>query len=53
MDCPRKGGLSQSALCRFPRRRRSALRYKPPVEFETELRPVAPTLNQDEALSLN
>ena len=31
----------------------SALGYKPPVEFEDELRPVAPTLNQDEALSLN
>ncbi|MGD1016621.1 MAG: hypothetical protein ABR863_09325 [Roseiarcus sp.] len=31
----------------------SALGYKPPVEFEAELRPVAPTLNQDEALSLN
>ena len=31
----------------------SALGYKPPVEFEAELRPVTPTLNQDEALSLN
>jgi putative transposase len=31
----------------------SALGYKPPVEFEAELRPVAPTLNQDEALSPN
>jgi putative transposase len=31
----------------------SALGYKPPVEFEAELRPVAPTLNQDEAQSLN
>src|SRR5580693_9830865 len=31
----------------------SALGYKPPVEFEAELRPVAPTSNQDEALSLN
>jgi len=31
----------------------SVLGYKPPVEFEAELRPVAPTLNQDEALSLN
>ena len=31
----------------------SALGYKPPVEFEAGLRPVAPTLNQDEALSLN
>ena len=31
----------------------SALGYKPPVEFEAELRPVAPTLNQDEALSRN
>ncbi len=30
-----------------------ALGYKPPVEFEAELRPVTPTLNQDEALSLN
>ncbi len=32
---------------------RSALGYKPAVEFEAELRPVAPTLNQDEALSVN
>jgi putative transposase len=31
----------------------SALGYKPPVEFEAGLRPVAPTPNQDEALSLN
>ncbi len=31
----------------------SALGYKPPVEFEAELRSVTPTLNQDEALSLN
>jgi len=31
----------------------SALGYKPPVEFEAELRPVTPTPNQDEALSLN
>ena len=31
----------------------SALGYKPPAEFEAELRPVTPTLNQDEALSLN
>ena len=31
----------------------SALDYKPPVEFEAELRSVAPTLNQDEATSLN
>jgi len=31
----------------------SALGYKPPVEFEAELRPVTPALNQDEALSLN
>ena len=31
----------------------SALGYKPPVEFEAELRPVAPTSNHDEALSLN
>ena len=31
----------------------SALGYKPPVEFEAELRPAAPTLNQDEVLSLN
>jgi len=31
----------------------SALGYKPPVEFEAELRPVAPTPNQDEAQSLN
>ena len=31
----------------------SALGYKPPAEFEAEQRPVAPTLNQDEALSLN
>ena len=30
-----------------------ALGYKPPVEFEAELRSVAPTLNKDEALSLN
>jgi transposase InsO family protein len=31
----------------------SALGYKPPVEFEAELRPVTPMLNQDKALSLN
>ena len=31
----------------------SALGYKPPVEFEAGLRPVAPMLNQDEALSPN
>jgi transposase InsO family protein len=31
----------------------SALGYKPPVEFEAGLRPVAPTRNQGEALSLN
>jgi putative transposase len=31
----------------------SALGYKPPVEFEAELRPVTPALDQDEALSLN
>ena len=31
----------------------SALDYKPPVEFEAELRSVAPTLNQDQATSLN
>ncbi len=31
----------------------SALDYKPPVEFEAELRSVAPNLNQDEATSLN
>jgi len=31
----------------------SALGHKPPVEFEAGLRPVAPTLRQDEALSLN
>jgi putative transposase len=31
----------------------SALGYKPPAEFEAQLRPVAPTLDQDEALSLN
>ena len=31
--------------------RRSA--YKPPVEFEAELRRASPTANQDEALSLN
>ena len=31
----------------------SALGYKPPVEFEAEMRPVTSTLNQDEALSLN
>jgi transposase InsO family protein len=30
----------------------SALGYKPPVEFEAGLRPVAPMLNQDEAPSL-
>jgi putative transposase len=35
------------------KRLHSALGYKPPVEFEDELRPVAPTLNQGEALSLN
>jgi putative transposase len=31
----------------------SALGYKPPVEFEAGLRPVTPTLTQDEASSLN
>ena len=31
----------------------SALDYKPPVEFEAELRSVAPTPNQDQATSLN
>jgi hypothetical protein len=29
------------------------LGYKPPVAFEAQLRSVTPTLNQDEALSLN
>jgi putative transposase len=29
-----------------------SLGYKPPVEFEAELRPAAPTANRDEALSL-
>jgi hypothetical protein len=28
-------------------------RLQPPVEFEAQLRPVAPTPNQDEAQSLN
>jgi hypothetical protein len=36
-----------------PCRAEAALGYKPPVEFEAERRPVAPTLNQDEALSRN
>ena len=31
----------------------SALGYKPPVEFEADLRRVTPTLNQEKALSLN
>jgi putative transposase len=31
----------------------SALGYKPPAEFEAELRPVISTTNQDEALSPN
>ena len=35
------------------RRLHSALGYKPPAEFEAELRSAAPTANQDEALSLN
>jgi hypothetical protein len=33
--------------------RHSALGYKAPVEFEAELRPVAPMPNQDEVQSLN
>jgi len=35
------------------KRLHSALGYKPPAEFEAELRSAAPTANQDEALSLN
>jgi len=31
----------------------SALGYKPPVEFEAELRPAIQPLTKDEALSLN
>jgi hypothetical protein len=34
-------------------RRHSAPGYKPPVELEAELRPVAPMPNRDEAQSLN
>ncbi|MGO9771238.1 MAG: hypothetical protein ACLPSW_17145 [Roseiarcus sp.] len=51
-DARRRIGAFIDAICNR-QRLHSAQGYRPPVEFEAELRPVTPTLNQDEALTLS